>query len=93
MKGSRVEYIEEARKEYKKLLEEGWGKTFIFESYFKVALSLKFVFIYNEVNIIMQISFFSKIVLFLTFYCISDMSIKNNIFRKIANRAFRAKKC
>ena len=34
MKGSRVEYIEEARKEYKKLLEEGWGKTFIFESYF-----------------------------------------------------------
>jgi len=26
MKGSRVESIEEARKEYKKLLEEGWGK-------------------------------------------------------------------
>ena len=30
MKGSRVESIEEARKEYKKLLEEGWGKTFRF---------------------------------------------------------------
>ncbi len=27
MKGSRVESIEEARKEYKKLLEEGWEKT------------------------------------------------------------------
>ena len=26
MKGSRVESIEEARKEYKKLLEEGWEK-------------------------------------------------------------------
>ena len=30
MKGSRVESIEEARNEYKKLLEEGWGKTFRF---------------------------------------------------------------
>ena len=30
MKGSRVESIEEARKEYKKLLEEGWGKTYRF---------------------------------------------------------------
>ena len=27
MKGSRVETIEEARKEYKQLLEEGWKKT------------------------------------------------------------------
>ena len=26
MKGSRVESIEEARNEYKKLLEQGWGK-------------------------------------------------------------------
>ena len=26
MKGSRFEFIEEARKEYKKLLEEGWAK-------------------------------------------------------------------
>ena len=34
MKGSRVETIEEARKEYKKLLEEGWKKTVIFNSYF-----------------------------------------------------------
>ena len=33
MKGSRVESIEDARKEYKKLLEEGWKKTFIFKSY------------------------------------------------------------
>ena len=30
MKGSRVETIDAARKEYKKLLEEGWKKTFIF---------------------------------------------------------------
>ena len=34
MKGSRVESIEEARNEYKKLLEEGWKKTSIFNSYF-----------------------------------------------------------
>ena len=34
MKGSRVETIEQARKEYKKLLEEGWKKTSIFRSFF-----------------------------------------------------------
>jgi hypothetical protein len=34
MKGSRVETIEVARKEYKQLLEEGWKKTTIFRSYF-----------------------------------------------------------
>ena len=34
MKGSRVETIENARREYKKLLEEGWEKTSIFKSYF-----------------------------------------------------------
>ena len=34
MKGSRVESIEDARKEYKKLLEEGWKKTSRFKSYF-----------------------------------------------------------
>ena len=34
MKGSRVETIESARKEYKDLLEEGWKKTSIFNSYF-----------------------------------------------------------
>ena len=34
MKGSRVETIEAAREEYKKLLEEGWKKTYIFNSYF-----------------------------------------------------------
>ena len=34
MKGSRVETIEDARKEYKQLLEEGWKKTSIFTSYF-----------------------------------------------------------
>ena len=32
MKGSKVESIEEARKEYKKLLEEGWKKTYRFNS-------------------------------------------------------------
>ena len=30
IRGSRIESIEEARNEYKKLLEEGWGKTFRF---------------------------------------------------------------
>ena len=34
IKGSRVETIGEARKEYKKLLEEGWRKTSIYNSYF-----------------------------------------------------------
>ncbi len=34
MKGSRIETIEQARKEYKELLEEGWKKTSIFNSYF-----------------------------------------------------------
>ena len=34
MKGSRVETVEAAREEYKKLLEEGWEKTSIYNSYF-----------------------------------------------------------
>ena len=34
MKGSRVETIEAARKEYKQLLDEGWKKTSIFRSHF-----------------------------------------------------------
>ena len=34
MKGSRVETIEAARKEYKQLLEEGWKKTSIYRNYF-----------------------------------------------------------
>ena len=34
MKGSRVESIEAARIEYKKLLEEGWKKTYRFNSFF-----------------------------------------------------------
>ena len=35
MKDSKVESIEEARNEYKKLVEEGWGKTYRFNSFFK----------------------------------------------------------
>jgi len=35
MKGSRVESIEEARKEYKKLLEEGWKKLIYSPFFFK----------------------------------------------------------
>ena len=34
MKGSRVETVEAAREEYEKLLDEGWKKTSIFNSYF-----------------------------------------------------------
>ena len=34
MKGSRVETIENARKEYKELLEQGWKKTSIFRIFF-----------------------------------------------------------
>ena len=33
MKGSRVETIENARKEYKELLKQGWEKTKIFRSF------------------------------------------------------------
>jgi len=35
MKGSWVESIEKARKEYKKLLKEGWEKAYRFNSIFK----------------------------------------------------------
>ena len=35
MKGSRVESIEEARKEYKKLLEEWWGKNLYIQQFLK----------------------------------------------------------
>ena len=34
IKGSRVETVESARKEYAELLKEGWKKTSIFRSYF-----------------------------------------------------------
>ena len=36
MKGSRVESIQEARKEYKKLVGEGWGKTYSFNKFKKM---------------------------------------------------------
>ena len=50
MKGSRAESIEEARNEYKKLLEEGWEKTYRFNSLKKngeYVLYLKFDIIKN----------------------------------------------
>ena len=34
MTGSRVQTIDNARKEYKELLEQGWKKTSIFRSFF-----------------------------------------------------------
>ena len=40
MKGSRVETIEAARKEYAELLKEGWKKTSIFRSYFQFKIYL-----------------------------------------------------
>ena len=46
----------------------------------------------EKVIFIMQISFFAKLVLFLALYCISDISIKNNILRKVINKANRAKR-
>ncbi len=50
-KGSRVKFIEEARKEYKKLLEEGWKTTYRFNSFLKKngeqVLYLKFDIIKN----------------------------------------------
>ena len=50
MKGYRDESIEEARNEYKKLLEEGWQKTYRFNSFLKngeQVLYLKFDIIKN----------------------------------------------
>jgi len=35
IKGSRFKSLEEARNEYKKLLEEGWEKTYRFNSFLK----------------------------------------------------------
>ena len=58
----------------------------------KLAVLMKFAFMSADLYSIMQISFFAKVVLFLTLYCISDLSIKNNILRKVINRANRAKK-
>ena len=34
MKGSRIETVEDARKEYRELINEGWKKTSILDSYF-----------------------------------------------------------
>ena len=52
MKGCRVESIEEARNEYKKLLEEGWETTYRFNSLKKKngakVLYLKFDIIKNQ---------------------------------------------
>ena len=93
MKGSRVETVEVARKEYAELLKEGWKKTFIFKSNFFKFGSFNEICLYEcRVIFIMQISFFAKVVLFLALYCISDLSIKNNILRKVVNKANRAKK-
>ena len=53
---------------------------------------MKFAFMSVELFLLMQFSFLTKVVLFLTLYCISDLSIKNNILRKVMNKANRAKK-
>ena len=53
---------------------------------------MKFAFMSVELFLVMQLSFLAKVFLFLTLYFISDLSIKNNILRKVMNRANRAKK-
>ena len=40
---------------------------------------------------IMKISFFTKLIFFLALYCISDLSIKNNILKKVIRKAKKAK--
>ena len=57
-----------------------------------LAHSIKSVSISMSVFEIMQISFFSKLVLFLAIYCISELSIKNNILKKLINKANKAKR-
>ena len=39
----------------------------------------------------MRISLFEKLICFLALYCISDLSIKNNILRKVIKKANNAK--
>ena len=39
----------------------------------------------------MRISLFAKLIFFLGLYCISDLSIKNNILRKVIRKANNAK--
>jgi len=39
----------------------------------------------------MRISLFTKLIFFLALYCISDLSIKNNILRKVIRKANNAK--
>jgi len=39
----------------------------------------------------MRISLFAKLIFFLALYCISDLSIKNNILRKVIRKANNAK--
>ena len=40
----------------------------------------------------MRISLFAKLIFFLALYCISDLSIKNNILKKVIIKANRAVK-
>ena len=56
------------------------------------ALLMKFGFMRVSLFLLCKSHFFAKVFLFLALYCISDLSIKNNILRKIINRANRAKR-
>ena len=67
-------------------------KNTYYEVFWKIGDLNEICFYVWRVIFIMQISFFAKVVLFLTLYFISDLSIKNNILRKVMNRANRAKK-
>ena len=64
----------------------------IIGNYLKFGSFNEICFYEYRVIFIMQISFFAKVILFLALYCISDLSIKNNILKKVMNRANRAKK-
>ena len=68
------------------------NKNTSYELFQQIGSSNEICFYECRVIFIMQFSFFAKLVLFLTLYCISDLSIKNNILRKVIDRANRAKK-
>ena len=88
-------YEDIRKKQEKNISNFRWG---LEEDFYIQKLFLKFgsfneiCFYECRVIFIMQISFFAKVVLFLALYCISDISIKNNIFKKVINRANMAKK-
>ena len=90
--GSRVESIVDARKEHKKIIRRRFEEDCYLQKLLIICSFVEICFYRNKFFFIMQISFLAKVFLFLALYCISDMSIKNNIIRKVMSKANRARR-